>query len=271
MLLVPALAVAQPVDDQNMVVKPPSEAEPQPVPGVEELEPPPPVWMPELTARSQLNVSLLFSTAIFVNLVQATVYGSYALGDLEVGAEIRARVWREIFDEQGASQISNLKLTARYNATVGKLTISPALTLWAPSMSGEMEHWNELARMSAVDDTRAFIDEGALGIGLAAAYRSGAGFIQAEGGAALVQDDGTQVASIFAAAGLGRQYKGGLAFMGEWRSEWFPMDQRLMSFGFAMLMKRGDNTLLRFRFHPYLFEEEWGGIAAAVDLLRRFQ
>ena len=285
LLLIPALAHAQPGEEDLPPIPEIPEIDPPPATatmdpfrkpvGVVKREPPQPLLMPELVARNRLEISLEASTALFFNLFEVGIGGGYAFkdiarGDIEVFGDVRARAFRDIdSDNNNGATLGNLKLGGRWNFALGQFRLAPSLTLWLPTAYGSTDMWNPLTRMAGVADGRAYLAETALGISGAAAWFRGSGFIQLEGGTAFVVDHGPQVASIYAAGGIGRQFGHKLALLAEWRFEMYPLDERLNGLGLGVIRGSGD-TRLRIRFHPFSFEDAVGG-ACAIDILRRFQ
>ena len=96
----------------------------------------------------------------------------------------------------------------------------------------------------------------------------GSGFVQVEGGLAFVADGGPQIASVFGATGVGRQFTKKLALLAEWRTEMFPIDETLHGLGIGIIRGSGD-TRVRFRFHPFAIEDSVGALCG-IDVLARF-
>ena len=269
LLLAPAIAQADVAAVDETTVEADNEPAQRPtVEAVTPLQAPVPLVMPELTARKRFDLGILASVGD-VNLFELQVSGGYAFDKLEVFGDLRARAQREIDSEDsGGAAFGNIKLGARYHVPLGEFVVAPSLTLWLPTASGALEEWDAVVRRGGVSDGRAYIAEGGLGIAASAAWYRRSAFIQLEGGTAFVVEHGPQVASVFAALGVGRQFMSNLALMLEWRFEMFPVYETIQGPGVGIIRGAGA-TRLRMRFHPYASGDVVGALCG-FDIMTRF-
>lgn len=249
----------------------------QPAAPSTDLQPPAPLLMPELAARTRVVVSPLVSSGLLINMLQLGVAGTFAIHDLELFGDVRARVAGIVNYDGGGNEsngafLGNLRAGARYHVQAGSLRVAPSAWAWLPSSNAPYDDQTLYAQMSGADNFRAFGPRAtALGVGLDAGWYAGTRFAQLEVGTAIVSDHGPQVDNIFGAIGFGSQVSPHTSLLAEWRVDVFPMRETMH--GPAIGFGRGDGQELswRMRFHPYVLGNfEWAGLAIAFDIIRRF-
>jgi hypothetical protein len=265
--LTPAIAGAQPLDAPSRD------------------EPPAPLVMPELKARTRVAVSQLISRPLLFEVRGSATYavaaaeGLELFGDLGVRVSIVGDYWpggpmNPPFHD--GSGLGNLRLGARFHGELGPVRITPSVWGWAPSSTSGARDHDDLEAVTGVTNNRAYGPHAsAIGVALDAAFVTDSTFVQAEVGAAIVADGGPQIDDVFAALGCGTMAnhpRSGV--LAEVRVEAIPSGRQstryLVGPALGYSRRDGEATMWRVRFHPYFVDSE-AGLAVGVDIIHRFQ
>ena len=245
----------------------------------DELGPPAPLTLPELVAAQRGTASFSVVKSLDAFGLAGDVAGTYAIGDLELVGAISVIAFAGVCIEgchvgdSSELALGNVRAGARYILQLGSIAVAPALWGWLPTTTADEEWWPRVrAVMTSAKDSRAFLDEPALGTAVDLAWRGRMAFAQAQVGAALVADGGAQLDDVFATLGAGTRLlpDDKVALLAEWRVDAFPREPFIHTFGFGVSHGDPRDRTLRFRAHLTRGGMDLGSATVGFDLVQRW-
>jgi hypothetical protein len=238
--------------------------------------PPSSLTLPDLMEGHRWGGSLTVLAGLGVIGLAIEAGGGYAVADLELFASVSAIAFAGCVVEcpvgtPSDAALSNARVGGRYVVTRGPITIAPALWGWVPTTTAS-DLWRPRARavMTSASDSRAFLDQGALGGALDLAWRGETALVHGQVGAAVVADGGPQIDNVFAALGAGVRASEKSTLLGEWRVDAYPREPKIHVFGIGMSRGDADHRTWRIRLHGVRGGMKAGGASLAFDLVQRW-